>query len=193
MKFARLPVRLSRASVVARLFVSGACLVGVACGGPSAEPAAGGPPSPAQPATAALAEACTIETPLVPGVPGSPGHLIPSDITPNGQSELAHTMRTMQQDLGAARAAVLAGRAVAPMFDRHRKMRCAWPTTPSDRNPVFDGFAVAYLARVQALDAAPAGEGRMAYEGVLDACKACHSQSCPGPIAAIEALRLPAP
>ena len=25
---------------------------------------------------------------------------------------------------------------------------------------------------------------------VLDACRACHEQSCPGPIAAIEALRI---
>ena len=45
---------------------------------------------------------CTLDTPLIPGVPGSPGHLLPSEINPNGVSELAALMRTMQRDLAEA-------------------------------------------------------------------------------------------
>lgn len=161
------------------------------CGAPAGTPAAV--------STAAVVSApapvddCTLETPLVPGVPGSPGHLIPSDINPNGSSELAEMMRTMQRDLTAAREAVLAGTPVAPMHARHRKMRCAWPTAASDRNPTFDAFAQGYLANVAALDAAPAEGRAAAFTAVLDACKACHQQSCPGPNTAIDAMRLPAP
>jgi hypothetical protein len=156
-------------------------------------PAAASAPVAASAALSAPADDCTLETPLVPGVPGSPGHLIPSDINPNGSSELAEMMRTMQRDLGAAREAILAGRPVAPMHARHRKMRCAWPTAASDRNPAFDAFAQGYLANVSALETAPAEGRAAAFTAVLDACKACHQQSCPGPITAIDAMRLPAP
>jgi hypothetical protein len=167
------------------------------CGAPAGTPAAVSTAAvvsaPAVVSTAAPVDDCTLETPLVPGVPGSPGHLIPSEINPNGSSELAEMMRTMQRDLTAAREAVLAGKPVAPMHPRHRKMRCAWPTAASDRNPTFDAFAQGYLANVAALDAAPAEGRAAAFTAVLDACKACHQQSCPGPITAIDAMRLPAP
>jgi hypothetical protein len=135
-------------------------------------------------------EDCTLETPLVPGVPGSPGHLIPSDINPNGASELATLMRTMVADLEASRAAVEQGRAPAPMWSRHRKLRCAWPTAASDRNPAFDGMAMAYLAMVQALDAKPK-DLKAAHNAVIDACRACHENTCAGPIEKIVQLRLP--
>jgi hypothetical protein len=161
-----------------------------ACGAPP-----GGPVEPATttPAVAAVVDDCTADTPLVPGVPGSPGHLVPTEISPDGQSELALMMRTMQADLRTAREAIVAGKPLAGMRERHRKMRCSWPTTASDRNPVFDGFAQAYLAKVAVLDAAPPAQATEAYHAVLDACRACHQQSCPGPIAAIEALRIPTP
>lgn len=133
---------------------------------------------------------CTWSTPLVPGVPGSPGHLIPSSRNPNGQSELAVLMRSLQADLGAVRAALLHG-APPPVFlrSRHRKIRCSWPTHPADRNAQFDRDAQAYLAALEALDH---HKSRHAFDQVLNACRACHEQSCSGAIVAIEALRLPA-
>ena len=125
-------------------------------------------------------------------MPGSPGHLLPSELNPNGASELAALMRTMQANLAEARGAVLEGRPTPPLWPSHRKMRCAWPTDAADRNPQFDALAIAYLAQVKALDARGA-DGRQAYRAVLAACRACHEVSCPGPIAAIEALALDAP
>jgi hypothetical protein len=158
-----------------------------ACGAPPGGP--GETATVASPVSAPVDD-CTADTALVPGVPGSPGHLVPTEISPDGQSELALMMRTMQADLRTAREAIVAGKPVAGMRERHRKMRCSWPTTASDRNPVFDGFAQAYLAKVAVLEAAPPAQAAEAFHGVLDACRACHEQSCPGPIAAIEALRI---
>jgi hypothetical protein len=140
--------------------------------------------------SAASGEGCTLATPLVPGVPGSPGHLIVSQRNPNGDSELAVHMRTMQADLAAARAAILEKRPIPPMLARHRKIRCAWPTTPSERNEQFDHSAKAYLDAVAGLEKAAPTAAAPAFEQVLNACRACHEQTCSGAIVAIEALRI---
>ncbi|MCC6337106.1 MAG: hypothetical protein IT380_24320 [Myxococcales bacterium] len=132
---------------------------------------------------------CTLATPLVPGVPGSPGHLIPSELNPNGASELAALMRTMVADLEAGRAALEKGGTPPPLWSRHRKLRCAWPTDSADRNPQFDAMAVTYLAQVQALDAKPT-HPRAAFNAVVTACQACHENSCPGPIERIVQLKV---
>lgn len=141
---------------------------------------AGAPPPPA--------DDCTFETKLVPGVPGSPGHLISSERNPNGASELATLMRTFVDDWRATRGALEAddGSAVSAKYPVHRKIRCAWPTDLADRNVTFDGYAKNYLTAVKAFDAQPKRE---TYEGVLDACKACHEVSCGGPLEVIEGLR----
>lgn len=133
-------------------------------------------------------EECTAQTPLVPGVPGSPGHLLPSEFNPNGASALATVMRQMEADLKLARAALATGASRPPMLPRARRMRCTWPTDLADRTPAFDALAVSYLALVKALDEQP--QSAQAYANVLKGCRACHSQSCPGPIAAIDALEL---
>lgn len=144
-------------------------------------------PGPA--AGAAVAEDCTLETPLTPGVPGSPGHLVRSDINPNGASELAVRMRGLVTDWRAAREALVAGLPVPalPYHPGHRLIRCSWPTAAEDRNPAFDGMAQAYLAQVRAFDAAPSRE---TYNAALTACAACHEATCGGPLTVIEGLRL---
>ncbi len=129
---------------------------------------------------------CSASTPLVAGAPGSPGHRIPSELHPEGASELATLMRAMEADLKAARAALGSGEAVPALYSTHRRIRCSWPTSPSDREGAFDALAVGYLERVRAFDAAT--EKRAAYGAVLGGCRACHEQSCPGPLAAIDAL-----
>lgn len=148
-------------------------------------------PAPA-PAARAVEDDCTFATALVPGVPGSPGHLIPSERNPNGASELATHMRTMVDDLKHARAKVKAGEAPPPLWQKHRKLRCAWPTAMSDRTEAFDAMAKAYLARVSALDQGPA-DLRAAYTDVVAACRTCHEATCDGPLAVIDGLALDAP
>lgn len=144
------------------------------------------PPPPAAPV-----DDCTFETKLVPGVPGSPGHLIASERNPNGASELATHMRLMVEDVRDAKAKVLAGQPVPTLFAKHRKIRCTWPTAPSDRNENFDAMAQSYLAQVKALDAKPA-DSKAAYSNVVRACRTCHEATCDGPIAVIDGLALDA-
>jgi hypothetical protein len=162
----------------------------VLCGCPKKDPPPP-PVEPAKPVARAVEDDCTFDTKLVPGVPGSPGHLIASERNPNGDSELAAHMRTMVDDLKDARAKVLAGQPVAPLKAKHRKIRCAWPTSLSDRTPAFDAMAQAYLVKVAELDAKPA-DVKAAYTGVVAACRACHEQTCDGPIAVIDGLGLDA-
>lgn len=158
----------------------------------------GTPPSAAAAAPdAAIAAAseddCTISTPLVAGVPGSPGNLLPSELNPNGDSELAALMRIMQKDLAASRDALTRGERSGALYARHRKMRCAWPTDPAERTPAFDALAQAYLSQVKALDTAPTAQARAAHDAVVTACIACHETTCRGPIDAIKTLALPSP
>jgi len=145
----------------------------------------------AEPPKPAVVEDCTLDTPLVPGVPGSPGNLIPSDINPNGASELATLMRRMVKDLEDNRAAIEKGEVPAPLWLRHRRIRCSWPTALSDRNAAFDGMAQAYLAQVKALDAQPK-DMRAAHDAVVEACRACHENTCSGPIERIMQLKMDA-
>lgn len=146
--------------------------------------------APSAPAQAEPEGPCTLDTKLIPGIAGSPGHPIPSTINPNGNSELAQLMRTMQADLKLAREAIEKGEKVGPLWPRFRKIRCSWPTNQADRNAAFDTAAQSYLSAVQALESAPVSEAKTAYGRVLDGCRACHEQSCSGAIPAIEALRM---
>jgi hypothetical protein len=136
---------------------------------------------------------CTLETQLVPNVPGSPGHLIASERNPNGASELATHMRTMVDDLREAKTQVLGGQSelVPSLWRKHRKIRCAWPTAPGDRDAAFDAMAQNYLAKVRVLDSKPK-DMRAAFSGVVAACRSCHEATCDGPIAVIDGLTLDA-
>jgi hypothetical protein len=142
------------------------------------------------PAPAPALEDCTDRTALTPGVPGSPGHRIASELHPEGASELATLMRAMVADLEQGRAALVRGVPLPPLWSRHRRMRCSWPTDPADRTAAYDAMAVTYLAQVQALDAKPANP-RAAFNAVVAGCQACHENSCPGPLDKIASLKLP--
>ncbi len=151
----------------------------------SAAPAGGAPVG--QPAPVAEDADCNLQTPLVPGIPGSPGHLIKSARNPNGDSELAVLMRQFVDDLRLARSTLEAGQPMPKkLFPAHRKMRCSWPTRPEERNERFDTRAQGYLAMVRAFDQAP---GKGTYNGMIEGCVNCHSQSCGGPLDFIDSMR----
>jgi cytochrome c553 len=126
---------------------------------------------------------------LKPGIPGSPGNLIPSDINPNGASELATLMRTFVADWKDTKAKLEAAQPVTAKLPVHRRIRCSWPTAKEDRDAKFDALAVAYLEHVKAFDAAPSRER---FDGVISACAACHEATCGGPLDLINSLRFPA-
>ena len=129
---------------------------------------------------------------LLPGVPGSPGNLIESRINPNGQSELAHTMRLMQKELIANKNRLVAGKPGAKLsIESHGKIRCTWPTVESMRGGAYDPMARQYLQVIENYNNGPLdGE---AHNRVVDACITCHQQTCDGPTMAIDAARFTAP
>lgn len=129
---------------------------------------------------------CNLSTPLVPGIPGSPGHLIQSSRNPNGDSELSVLMRQFVDDLREVRTLVEAKQPVKKLWPVHRKMRCAWPTKPEERNAGFDGRAQGYLAAVRAFDEAPS---QSSYNGMIAGCISCHSVSCGGPLEFIGGMK----
>lgn len=129
---------------------------------------------------------CNLSTPLVPGIPGSPGHLIASARNPNGDSELAVLMRQFVDDLRDVRVLVEAKQPVKKLYPGHRKMRCAWPTKPEERNAAYDGRAQGYLAAVRAFDATPS---QSTYNAIIAGCISCHSVSCGGPLDFIDGMK----
>jgi hypothetical protein len=141
--------------------------------------------TPGAPAAAAADADCNLQTPLVPGIPGSPGHLIVSARNPNGDSELAVLMRKFVDDLRDVRTRMEAGEPLPPLFPVHRKMRCAWPTKPDERNQDFDTRAQSYLAAVRAFDGQPT---KANYNGIVAGCIHCHAQSCGGPLDFIDGM-----
>ena len=170
-----------------------------ACSGKPVEATTKPSPAPANATPAAAADTtvkpaavvaddadCNLSTPLVPGIPGSPGHLIKSQRNPNGDSELSVLMRQFVDDLREVRTQAEAGQPVKKLLPVHRKMRCAWPTKPEERNEQFDGRALGYLAAVRAFDTAP---NQANYNGIIAGCIACHSVSCGGPLDFIDSMK----
>lgn len=144
-------------------------------------------PTPSAPPAAAVADDadCNLSTPLVPGIPGSPGNLVTSPRNPNGDSELALLMRQFVDDLRDNRTLLEAGQPAKKLYPTHRKMRCAWPTKPDERNEAYDGRAQSYLASVRAFDHEP---GKATYNQIIAGCIHCHSQSCGGPLEFIDGM-----
>jgi hypothetical protein len=148
--------------------------------------ACSGKPDAARPSPIADDADCNLSTPLVPGIPGSPGHLIPSARNPNGDSELSALMRQFVDDLRDVQPTLAAGQPMRKLYPTQRRMRCAWPTRPEERNQRFDTLAQGYLAMVRAFDAAP---GKATYNGIIQGCINCHSQSCGGPLEFIDGMK----
>ena len=155
---------------------------------PKAESSATGATDASASSAAAVAEDadCNLATKLVPGVPGSPGHLVKSSRNPNGDSELSVLMRQFVDDLREVRTLAEAKQPVKKLYPVHRKMRCAWPTKPEERNEAYDGRAQGYLAAVRAFDAAPSQAN---YNAIIAGCISCHSVSCGGPLDFIDSMK----
>jgi len=174
-----------RRSILATSLAIAACSAGPTPVAPANTVADASAPVAAAPAPASDAD-CNFDTPLVPGIPGSPGHLIVSSRNPNGDSELSVLMRQFVDDLREVRVLAEAKRPVKQLLPVHRKMRCAWPTRPDERNVAFDGRAHVYLATVRAFDDKP---GQDTYNAMIAGCISCHAQSCNDPLDFIESMK----
>lgn len=103
-----------------------------------------------------------------------------SEIVMADDSELALLMRQFTKETDSIRAAVLRGES-HPLWSRIRNIHTAIPTDSASSGPAFDGYASAFIAAVEKMEAADTLEVRY-FNNVIDGCMNCHDDFCPGPM-----------
>lgn len=111
-------------------------------------------------------------------------------LNPNGSSELAQLMREMQTSAEAAKQTVAAGGVPKNFPAAFSKIHTAEPTDSETKKESFDAFAAHYLNRLELLYKSSKEDARKNYNAVVEACLSCHYDHCPGPIKAINKLKL---
>lgn len=113
--------------------------------------------------------------------------LAPSDRNPNGVSELAQLMRTMEAQTETWKKEIADGKAeLSPVPDVYATLKTAIPTEPEMKNENFDGFADDFLNYANGLVKAPKAERQTVFNTLVGGCMSCHSQMCPGPVKRIK-------
>lgn len=113
--------------------------------------------------------------------------LAPSDRNPNGASELAQLMRTMEAQTETWKKEITEGKPeLSPVPDVYATLKTAIPTEPEMKNENFDGFSDDFVNYANALVKAPKAERQTAFNTLVGGCMTCHSQMCPGPIKRIK-------
>ncbi len=108
---------------------------------------------------------------------------------PNGDSELALTMRDMYESMAVMKYRIETEKQITkvPNFDR---LLTDTPTDEDMKNETFEGFAKAWLAHLNQMKTANMTNQVSKYKNLINTCIACHENSCPGPIVKIEKLNL---
>jgi hypothetical protein len=114
---------------------------------------------------------------------------LPQDMNPNGSSDLSLLMRKMEKQLVEARPAVIQGNYKGTYPAEFDRLKTATPTDAQTKTEYYDVFADLYTSSVKNLFAAKAYQVE-AYNNVVNACLACHSQHCPGPVGRIRKLMI---
>jgi len=109
--------------------------------------------------------------------------LAPSDRNPNGASELAQLMRTMEQQTELWKTEITENKpALSPVPDAYKNLKLARVTDPDMKNENYNAFADDFIAYSNALTAAVPVERKTAFNTMVGGCMACHTQMCPGPV-----------
>lgn len=111
-------------------------------------------------------------------------------LNPNGDSELALLMREMMSSSKNLREMVKQGNLPEQFPEAFLKIHTAKPTDSDTKKESFDGFASNYISNLQALYKSPKEQLTQNYNAVINACASCHSQHCPGPLKAINQLKI---
>lgn len=113
--------------------------------------------------------------------------LAPSDRNPNGASELAQLMRTMEAQTATWKTEITENKAeLSPVPDAYATLKTATPTEPEMKNENYTGFADDFVNFSNALVKAPKAERQTVFNSMVGACMNCHSQMCPGPVKRIK-------
>jgi cytochrome c556 len=111
------------------------------------------------------------------------------DMNPNGSSELSLLMRKMEKQLVDARPEVLNDKYRGTYPAEFDKLKTAAPTDAETKTEYYNVFADLYTSSVKSLYASKKYQVQ-AYNNVVNACLACHSQHCPGPVGRIRKLMI---
>jgi hypothetical protein len=115
---------------------------------------------------------------------------IKKPLNPNGDSELSVLMRQMMSSSQSLKEKIKQGTLPEKFPEEFLKIHTAQPTDSETKKESFDGFANSYLSNLQLLYNSPKGELTQNYNAVITACANCHSQHCPGPLKAINKLKI---
>ena len=111
-------------------------------------------------------------------------------LNPNGDSELALLMREMKSSSESLREKIKQGNLPEKFPEEFLKIHTAKPTDSETKKASFDGFADSYLNNLQTLFHSPKEDLTKNYNAVITACANCHSEHCPGPLKAINKLKI---
>jgi hypothetical protein len=111
-------------------------------------------------------------------------------LNPNGDSELALLMREMMSSASNMREMVKQGNLPKEFPEAFLKIHTAKPTDSDTKKASFEGFADNYISHLHALYNSPKEDLTKNYNAVVNACASCHSQHCPGPLKAINKLKI---
>jgi len=114
----------------------------------------------------------------------------PKPLNPNGDSELALLMRKMMHTSESLKEMVKQGNLPKEFPEEFLTIHTAKPTDSETKKASFDGFASSYVSNMKTLYASPKDELTKNYNAVVTACVNCHSEHCPGPLKAINKLKI---
>jgi hypothetical protein len=114
----------------------------------------------------------------------------PKPLNPNGDSELALLMRKMMHTSESLKEMIKQGNLPKAFPEEFLTIHTAKPTDSETKKASFDGFASSYVSNMKTLYASPKDELTKNYNAVVTACVNCHSEHCPGPLKAINKLKI---
>ncbi|MCE9539689.1 MAG: hypothetical protein K8R85_10790 [Bacteroidetes bacterium] len=111
-------------------------------------------------------------------------------LNPNGDSELAILMRDMMSSSQSLKEKIKQGNLPEKFPEEFLKIHTALPTDSETKKESFEGFASNYISNLQALYHSPKEDLSKNYNAVISSCVSCHSEHCPGPLGAINKLKI---
>lgn len=103
-------------------------------------------------------------------------------------SEMANLMNEMYAFNESIKQQVIEGKLNNSYPEKFNNIHSAVMTDPNDRDETFAAFSKLFLETEQALFEAPKEELVMRYNNAINACIACHTKKCTGPIPRIKKL-----
>lgn len=111
-------------------------------------------------------------------------------LNPNGDSELALLMRMMNDSTASVKELVMQGKLPEKFPEAFLKIHTATPTDPTVKTEEFEAFADSYVEGLKQLYQSSPSELETNYNSLVQRCINCHESVCPGPIKAINKLKI---